>query len=85
MTCLTPGCQRAPIPSASGIVHAHCLDHERRLLAEAFGPIAWQDRAATNTLPPLAVGGIPTDSRDPGERLTVPSGRTLLETAGAVR
>jgi hypothetical protein len=59
VTCRWTGCSRAPIPTGpAGIAHAHCADHERRLLAEAFGPVAWQDRAITNTLPPLVVGGI---------------------------
>jgi hypothetical protein len=62
MTCLWTGCQRAAVAdSPSGTRHAHCQQHEDRLLREAFGPVSWTERAMSNTLPPLVVGGVPAD------------------------
>lgn len=62
MTCLWAGCNRAAPVSPSGTLHAHCAQHEARLTREAFGPVSWTDRALTNTLPPLVVGGVSLDS-----------------------
>lgn len=67
MKCLTPGCQRERLAAH----HAHCQSCESRLLREAFGPVAWHERAATNTLPPLVVGGVdlPAQPRSAPPRL----------------
>lgn len=83
--CLTPRCDRERIPeSAAGIRRAHCLACETRLLREAFGPIGWAERALTNTLPSLVVGGVPIEPLDP--TLTVaackcPSGAAAVSSA----
>lgn len=65
-TCLTRDCDRTPIPTTDGgTSHVHCAACETRLLGEAFGPVSWTDRALTNTLPGLVVGGIPIEPLDP--------------------
>jgi hypothetical protein len=72
MTCLWTGCQRAAVAdSPSGTRHAHCQQHEDQLLREAFGPVSWTQRAMSNTLPPLVVGGVPLDSPSCAEPSTV--------------
>jgi hypothetical protein len=61
MTCITKGCARARREPVNGIRFAHCDACLERLLREAFGPVAWTERALTNTLPPMVVGGVPID------------------------
>jgi hypothetical protein len=57
--CNWEGCRRERLPvSPGGSVHSMCSVHERRVVAEAFGAVSWQDRAITNTLPPMIVGGV---------------------------
>lgn len=55
--CGWDGCRREPMATVNGNAHAHCAEHEARLLRELFGPVSWHDRARTNTLPALVIGG----------------------------
>jgi hypothetical protein len=66
-------CRNEPRVSPMGTVHAFCPRCEARLMRDAFGH-SWVERATSETLPSLCVGGVPVPA----------SGGPLLSRRGVV-